>query len=196
MGNAEATRQRILDAATAEFAAHGIAGARIDRIAQVAGANKNLIYVYFGGKDALFRKVLGLRLNDVYDRVPFTPEDLPGYAVRLLDFVLEHPEATRLVTWFGLEGTGEWPGEPSVTFSAKLKGIARAQRTGVVTKAFPPKFVLSLVLAIAQSWTDAMPLSGFIDPEAVQQRARLRKQVLEAVRRVCAGDRDVRNYRK
>ena len=186
MGNAEATRGRILVAATAEFAAHGIAGARMDRIAEAAGANKNLIYVYFGGKDALFRTVLGLRLNDVYDRVPFTPEDLPGYAVRLLDFVLEHPEATRLVTWFGLEGTGAWPGEPSVTVAAKLKGIARAQRAGVVTKTFPPKFVLSLVLAVAQSWTDAMPLSGFIDPEAVRQRARLRRQVREAMRRLCA----------
>ncbi len=188
MGNAEATRQRILDAATAEFSAFGIAGARIDRIAARAAANKNLIYVYFGGKDELFRKVLGLRLNDVYDRVPFTAEDLPGYSVRLLDFVIDHPEATRLLCWVGLEGKGEWPAEPDSTVAAKLKGIAKAQRAGTVTKAFPPKFVLALVLAIAQSWTDASPLSAFIDPDAVAQREKLRKRVQEAVRRLCAAD--------
>ena len=39
--DAEATKARILEAATAEFAAHGIAGARVDRIAASAGANKS-----------------------------------------------------------------------------------------------------------------------------------------------------------
>lgn len=38
--DAEATRCRILAAATAEFAAHGIAGARVDRIAKAAQSHK------------------------------------------------------------------------------------------------------------------------------------------------------------
>ena len=58
MRNAEATRERILDAATAEFSAHGIAGARVDRIARTAGCNKNLIYIYFENKETLFTTVL------------------------------------------------------------------------------------------------------------------------------------------
>ena len=37
--DAEASRARILDAATAEFAAFGLAGARVDRIADAADAN-------------------------------------------------------------------------------------------------------------------------------------------------------------
>ena len=37
-------RKRIVEAATVEFAAHGLAGARIDRIARRACANKQLIY--------------------------------------------------------------------------------------------------------------------------------------------------------
>ena len=40
---AAATRRRILEAATAEFAAKGLAGARVDEIAARAGANKRMI---------------------------------------------------------------------------------------------------------------------------------------------------------
>ncbi len=46
--DAAATRARILAAAVGEFAEFGEAGARIDRIAEAAGANKRSIYVYFG----------------------------------------------------------------------------------------------------------------------------------------------------
>jgi len=41
-----ATKARLLDAALSEVAEHGIAGARVDRIAEQAGANKRLLYVY------------------------------------------------------------------------------------------------------------------------------------------------------
>src|SRR5688500_479311 len=49
-----ATRQRILDVATQEFAEHGIAGARIERIVAAARTNKAQLYGYFGSKDGLF----------------------------------------------------------------------------------------------------------------------------------------------
>jgi AcrR family transcriptional regulator len=55
---ATATRQRILDAATTEFAAHGLAGARVDEIAARANANKRMLYAYFGGKEELWLTVL------------------------------------------------------------------------------------------------------------------------------------------
>ncbi|MBP0493722.1 TetR/AcrR family transcriptional regulator [Roseomonas indoligenes] len=55
---AEATRQRILDAARAEFAANGLAGARVDEIAARAGANKRMLYAYFGNKEDLWVAVL------------------------------------------------------------------------------------------------------------------------------------------
>jgi AcrR family transcriptional regulator len=41
--SAEQTKTRILDAAFREFAEHGLAGARVDRIAKSAERNKNLI---------------------------------------------------------------------------------------------------------------------------------------------------------
>ncbi|MBB5694541.1 TetR/AcrR family transcriptional regulator [Muricoccus pecuniae] len=55
---AEATRRRILDAALTEFAAHGLAGARVDEIAARAGANKRMLYAYFGNKEELWVAVL------------------------------------------------------------------------------------------------------------------------------------------
>ena len=54
----EATKARIFESAVTEFARHGIAGARIDRIAAEAKANKQLIYAYFGNKAELFAIVL------------------------------------------------------------------------------------------------------------------------------------------
>jgi AcrR family transcriptional regulator len=57
-GRAAATRRRILDAALAEFAEKGLAGARIDEIATRANANKRMIYAYYGSKEDLWLTVL------------------------------------------------------------------------------------------------------------------------------------------
>jgi len=54
----DATREAILAAATHEFAQHGLAGARVDRIAERAGINKRMLYYYFGQKESLFLAVL------------------------------------------------------------------------------------------------------------------------------------------
>lgn len=56
--DAEATRARILQAAYDEFATKGLAGARVDEIAERACINKRMIYVYFGNKEQLFGTVL------------------------------------------------------------------------------------------------------------------------------------------
>jgi TetR/AcrR family transcriptional regulator len=56
--NPEASRARILDAARIEFVSYGLSGGRVDRIAAQSGVNKNLIYHYFGSKDALYLAVL------------------------------------------------------------------------------------------------------------------------------------------
>lgn len=52
------TKLRILAAADAEFAAHGLEGARVNEIAQRAGINKRMLYSYFGNKEALWLRVL------------------------------------------------------------------------------------------------------------------------------------------
>jgi AcrR family transcriptional regulator len=52
------SRERLFTAATQEFAAHGFAGASVDRIAATARLNKAMIYYHFGSKAALYRDIL------------------------------------------------------------------------------------------------------------------------------------------
>ncbi len=54
----EGTRQRLLEAATAEFAAHGFEGARVERVVVAAGVTTRMLYHYFGDKDGLYMAVL------------------------------------------------------------------------------------------------------------------------------------------
>ncbi|TVS05852.1 MAG: TetR/AcrR family transcriptional regulator [Rhodobacteraceae bacterium] len=56
--NSERTKEAILAAARAEFCEHGLGGARVDAIADRAGANKRLLYHHFGNKEDLYRAVL------------------------------------------------------------------------------------------------------------------------------------------
>jgi len=98
------TRARILDAATREFARFGLGGARVDRIAARAGANKRMLYYYFGDKDELFRAVL----EATYEAIRSAERELrllelpPVQAVsRLVGFTwryyLDHPEFLTLL---------------------------------------------------------------------------------------------------
>ena len=101
--DAKATRARILAAATGEFSAHGLAGGRVDRIAAAARANKRAIYDYFGSKDELFDLVVRRVTDDIIDTVPAPRGDLSGYTASLFDYLLDHPEAQRLLSWRRLE---------------------------------------------------------------------------------------------
>lgn len=60
-----ASADRILDAARAEFVDYGLAGARVDRIAERAGINKAMIYYHFGSKENLYQEIINLQLEKV-----------------------------------------------------------------------------------------------------------------------------------
>jgi len=103
--DAAATQRRIVAAALKEFAAKGIAGARVDAIATRANTNKRMIYYYFRSKEGLFREILRQRLA----RRPGqpAPEDLP-YAERIamrtrVSASAESRDYTRLLMWEALE---------------------------------------------------------------------------------------------
>src|SRR5271170_8314063 len=57
-GLADQTPKRILRAAIREFSVHGLSGARTDAIAELAGANKALLYYYFKSKKGLYEAAL------------------------------------------------------------------------------------------------------------------------------------------
>lgn len=185
--DAEASRRRILRAATAEFAQHGIAGARMDRVAAQAESSKERIYAYFGNKDALFDAVFTASVARTLDTVAFDAGDLPAYAGRMHDYFAEHPAAQRLTTWYRLERpTG--PGLAAVVAANRnrLECLAKAQEEGRVTGAFPPVALLTLVQAMAAGWGTMNP--EFAGAAATVDRAEQRRTVVEAVRRLVSPD--------
>src|ERR1700744_1548380 len=97
-----ATSRRILDAAAAEFAERGIAGARVDRIIETAHTNKAQLYGYFGSKDKLFDAVVADCVDRFTSAVPFDVDDIAGWAVGLYDENLRRPDLIRLITWLRL----------------------------------------------------------------------------------------------
>ena len=142
------TRRRILDAAADEFAERGLAGARVDRIAERAGANKQRLYAYFGSKDQLFDQVIEDRIGQLLDAVPFDATDLPAYAVRLFDFNRAHPELVRLLLWHALERPGVLAGLPQTAASNAAK--VEALRSAGVPR---PEALLGQLLALVQGYS-------------------------------------------
>jgi AcrR family transcriptional regulator len=179
--DAEATRQRLLDAAAEEFAARGIAGARVDRIAQAAESNKAQIYHYFGSKDGLFAAVFDRIVEAMLRDTPIDPTDLPEYAGRLFDRYQQDPQIQRLATWYRLERPGgDDPIEAIVASNtAKVKAIAEAQRAGRLSSRFEPAVLLVLVLALSGTWSSVTPeYEGIVRRLSVAKR---RQAIVDAV---------------
>lgn len=157
--DAAATRHRLIDAARAEFAEFGIAGARVDRIAVNAAANKAQIYNYFGSKDRLFDAVWESVVREVIESTPVDPTDLPGYAARLADAYRQHPEIRRLVSWQRLERGHDAPHHFAVqNTKATVDAIAKAQADGTVSDHFEAGVLLGLIISIASLWTTSSSL--------------------------------------
>ena len=102
--NPARNQERILRAATEEFARYGLGGARVDRIAARAGANKRMLYYYYGNKEDLFLAVLEARYAHIRRaELGLHLEDLdPAQGVRRLveftwDYYLKHPEFLTLL---------------------------------------------------------------------------------------------------
>ena len=89
----QASRNAILQAALAEFAQEGLAGARVDAIAEAAGVNKALLYYYFHDKDTLYGATLENFFAPLHQRV-MNVCDRPGSAgERFLNYAREHFDA-------------------------------------------------------------------------------------------------------
>ena len=107
---AEKTKEDIFRAAEAEFSEKGFYGARMDVIAQNAGANKASIYKYFGDKDNLYKQVF----YSVYDRFSYLEKKIGEYPAldwrekirrfirQDFNYLLENPTYVRLLMWENL----------------------------------------------------------------------------------------------
>jgi len=154
-----ASKRRLLAAAADEFAARGIAGARVDRIASAAQANKRLIYDYFGDKDGLFDAVMDVNMDKVIEANPMDANDLPGYAGRWFDYSREHPDEMRLFDWARLElRLGPIAlGKRTQSYRRRLAAIEAAQREGTVSARLSPEQILMVIESLCVGWLSTTP---------------------------------------
>jgi AcrR family transcriptional regulator len=183
--NAESTKQRLLVAATAEFSEYGLAGARIDRIAERAGTNKRMIYAYFGDKDKLLEAVMQRSIAEFGKDLKFRAENLSKTALARFDYMLANPELRRLAAWRIVERAKPTEGERE-TYRARVAAIAAAQRAGKVNASIPAIDIFAMVLSLTDSWLSAPPALHAASGDALsaERLAEHRKALKKAVRRI------------
>ncbi|HQY10473.1 MAG: TetR family transcriptional regulator [Leptothrix sp. (in: Bacteria)] len=143
--NPERTMADILEVATREFAEKGLAGARIDEIAEATRTSKRMIYYYFGSKEGLYIRVL----EEAYRRMRAIEADLhledlePEAALRRLvgftvDYQWAHPEFIRLVMTENIH-RGEYLAQSRSIHELNvpaIEGLQRVYERGVVAGVF------------------------------------------------------------
>lgn len=179
---ADTTLDRILTAATDEFAQYGVAGARIDRIARRAKSSKERLYAYFRSKQELYRFVAERELAAMTAATRLDATDLPGYAGRVHDYFMAHPDHLRLMHWGRLDVAGnETPGDPfqvavRQTVRRGVEQVRQAQLAGHLDPAWDPIDVMVVVNQIALSWAEQPDLVDLAegqvrDPSDAARRA-------------------------
>ncbi|MFG2601365.1 TetR family transcriptional regulator [Streptomyces sp. NPDC048462] len=186
-----ATYQRILDAATEEFAQHGIAGARIDRIVTSARTNKAQLYAYFGDKERLFDAIFLGSLERITNVVPIDADDLADWAVRLYDEYLRRPDLIRLATWTRLERrpAGHLVETHEHYDDRKLSAIAEAQAAGRV-RAGNPFDIMAMVISMSMAWSPVSNVYAASSQEPDDAHDRRRALLRDCVRTVTAAGQD------
>ncbi|MFO1487868.1 MAG: TetR family transcriptional regulator [Verrucomicrobiota bacterium] len=162
--NPQQSQQRILDAALAEFAAKGFAGARVDAIARAARINKRMLYHYFGDKEGLFREVLRRKIAERSASLASAPEDVRELLPHWFQLACRDRDWIRLLEWEALQ----WGDRKVIDEDRRRESIGRAverTRRQQSQGMFPAEFDSGqLLLAI-------MSLTAY--PVAFPQLARL-----------------------
>lgn len=186
---AEETRERLLDAAAAEFGAKGYAGARTACIAARAGVNQQLISYHFGGKQGLLDE-LRRRWQEVQATIVPPGASFADALGAHLDATLDRPDRARLVVWQALgdcpfadaeEGRdrAELQREATAEAVAEIRG---RQENGEIRAGIDPAFALLVAYAVALAPV-TMPqfvrdiLGG--DPLSPETREILRTQLVK-----------------
>ncbi|WP_037570406.1 TetR/AcrR family transcriptional regulator [Phaeacidiphilus oryzae] len=179
-----ATRSRLLAAARREFAEHGPAGARINRIAAEAHASKDRLYAYFPSKEELFGEVIRQWLLELEAAAQPSPDDMPGYVGRLFDHFVEHPRDGRLAAWAQLEAEQHLLGPDFDILGSAVEAVREGQRGGTVDRAWAPRDLVLLLIGIARG----MSVPGWSHPPSGAGRQptvdRRRAAAVEAARRL------------
>lgn len=145
------TRDRVLAAATHEFAEKGYDGARVDGIALRSGAQKNVIYYYFGSKDGLFTAVL----ERTYETIRARQRDLQ---IRDLDPV----EGMRRLVVFTGRIWAQFPQFQRLLDSENLHGGRHVRSSGRIAHMYNP--LLDTIGILLRRGREAGTFRSGVDP--------------------------------
>ena len=190
----------ILTVGLAEFAARGLAGARVDAIAARTHTSKRMIYYHFESKEGLYTAVLdhayrlvrGDAFNASQLRARPPLEGLIELVGHAFDSHCEHPEFVRLVMYENLQGAHVISQLPDI---ARLNQqgldmvadlLARGQAEGSMRKGILARDVYMLYIGqcfhfVSNRSSVQAVLGSGQDPDA--ERAARRAGVIESVRR-------------
>ena len=182
----ESTRTRIVEAAMQEFAANGVAGGRIERIAQAAATSKERVYAYFRSKKELYAHVMDKELALIMDATHLDAHDLPSYAAQLFDYFDRNPIHFRLLGWGRLESAGLPVLDASTQglIQRKLDHIKQVQLEGALDSSWAPADVLALVNQIAVTHFNQIEISAMVRSKIKGKTSLRRDAVVEAVHRI------------
>ncbi len=179
-----------------EFAGHGLDGTTVAAIAARAGVNKERLYSYFGDKQALWRLVLSTELERLAAAVALTGaslEDVGEFAGATYDYHAAHPHLARLLQWEGLQdGKAADLAARTAHYQEKVAHFAAAQREGVLDPGLDAAHLVFALIALAAWWHTVPQLAEMITgagPDDERERARRRRFVVEAARRLAAPTR-------
>ena len=168
----ETRRSEILDAAFAEFSAHGYAGASMGAIARRARASKETLYAWFENKETLFNTLLASRLDGIASRVilvaerdPSPANVLPAIAedvirLELATAPLGHAMGAGESTDKALRLIGQTIGEWRARF---VDYIQRCRAGGYIAFDDDPFEIVSLFVAMARGEWGLRLATGMLD---------------------------------
>ncbi len=189
-------RERLLEMATREFAAKGLAGARVDAIARAARSNKQLVYYYFGNKIGLYNEIVGHIGPTVHEELyPDMDEEL-GLVERVRRRATHTwgPVAARwarLIAWEALERGDKdilREGQRFDDWRHRMREIELAQERGEVDPRFDAE-MLALALLAVELFPRILPqitklVTGlsYTDAEFRERQERLLADLVEHLR--------------
>jgi AcrR family transcriptional regulator len=195
---AEGTRARLFAAAAREFAAHGFAGASVDRIAARARVNKAMIYYHFRSKAGLYREILHDMFRAVGERtsaVAASDETPPTKVGHFIAAIAAEAEARPHFPAIWFREVAEGGAHLDVAVLREMAGVVRALGAivdqGTRSSGFQPVSPLLVHAGIVAPLLMFLASAGFrtrLEQVGVKGAAGIdRLQVIDHLRRVALG---------
>lgn len=153
----QSTEEKILAAARKIFIAHGMAGARMQDIANEAGMNKALLHYYFKDKEQLFEMIFikeagsfFSKINSIFESEISLFEKIEQFVNHYIDVILENPylplfvlnEINRNPDWFLTNVMGEANQPRPQVF---LKQIEKEIRKKTIRRINPVHLLMNII---------------------------------------------------